>query len=456
MKRYFCRIISLFSLLFVCYNSNAQDNVIDQVIWVVGDESILKSEVETVRRDMLVSGKHFEGDPYCFIPEQLAVQKLYLHQAKIDSIDVPLSSISRDVETDLNSAINFYGSKEKLEEYEGKPLNELREDLRTRRRDGAIMRQTQSKIVGDVRLTPSEIRKYYSSLPQDSLPFIPTTVEVQIMTMQPVTPIKEIDAVKARLRDFTDRVNKGDADFATLALMYSEDVESAKRGGELGFTGRAQLVPEFSSAAFALTDTKKISNIVETEYGFHIIQLIERRGDRINVRHILLKPKASAVETNRIISRMDSIVSDIDNKRYTFEEAVGILSSDKDTRNNKGLMVNKNNYGANAGTSRFEMNELPQEVAKIVNNLAVGELSKPFTMLNEKGKEVVAIAKLKQRVEGHRANVSDDYQALKAIVENNKREDILKKWLETKIKTTYIWIHNDWKNCDFSYSGWVK
>jgi peptidyl-prolyl cis-trans isomerase SurA len=456
MKKTFCLLIALISLLLVCTKSEAQDNTIDQVVWVVGDEAILKSEVEEVRQEMLINGSHFDGDPYCLIPEQIAVQKLFLHQSKIDSIDVPLSSVSRQVEEHLNRAIMFYGSKEKLEEYEGKPINELRNDLRDRLRDGQVVQRTQENIIGKIRLTPAEVRNYYSNLPKDSLPFVPTTVEVQILTMQPATPIAEIDAVKAKLRDFTDRINRDETSFSALALMWSEDPGSANKGGELGFKGKAELLPEFANAAFALTDTKKVSNIVETEFGFHIIQLIERRGDRINVRHILLKPKTPIAEINLITSRMDSIVADIKSNQFSFEDAVSVLSSDKDTRNNKGLMVNKSGNSSNSGTPRFEMKELPPEVAKEVDVMSVGEISKPFVMLNEKDKQVVAVIKLKQRIEGHRANVSDDYQALKAIVETNKRNEILKKWLENKIKNTYVWIHNDWKNCDFNYSGWVK
>jgi peptidyl-prolyl cis-trans isomerase SurA len=456
MKKYFCELIFACSGLLVCSNMQAQDNTIDQVVWVVGDEAILKSEVENVRQEMLINGTRFDGDPYCLIPEQIAVQKLFLHQSKIDSIDVPLSTVSREVEAQLNRAVMYYGSREKLEEYEGKPYNELRNDMRDRMRENEIVRKTQEKIIGDIRLTPSEVRNYYASLPKDSLPFIPTTVEVQIMTMQPITPIKEIDEVKARLRDFTDRINKGETSFSALALMWSEDPESAKKGGELDFMGRAQLVPEFASAAFALTDPNKVSNIVETEYGYHIIQLIERRGDRIKVRHILLKPKVPTVEVNRVTARMDSIMTDVRNNVFSFEDAVAVLSADKDSRNNKGLMVNKTRNSLNSGTPRFEMKELPAEVAKAVDKMSVGEISKPFAMLNDKEKQVVAVVKLKQRTEGHRANVSDDYQTLKSIVEGNKRNETLKKWLENKIKNTYVWIHNDWKNCDFNYSGWLK
>jgi len=454
MKNKIGKVFFLSLLLASICTVNAQDNIIDQVIWVVGDESILKSEIEGVRRDMLINRETFDGDPYCIIPEQLAVQKLFLHQAKIDSIDVSLSSVSREVEQRLNNAVMYYGSREKLEEYEGRSYNDLREDMKERLRDGEIVRQVQSKIVGNIKLTPSEVRKYYSNLSQDSLPFIPTAVEVQILTSTPQIPLSEIDAVKNKLREYTDRVNKGE-DFGVLARLYSEDGSSAK-GGELGFMGRAQLVPEFASAAFSLNDPKKVSNIVETEYGFHIIQLIERRGDRINSRHILLKPKVPTEEMNKATQRMDSLVADIKDKKFSFEDAVAYLSADKDTRNNKGLMVNKSQYSSNYGTARFEMKELPQEIAKVVDDMSVGEISKPFTMKDEKGKEVIAIVKLKQKVEGHRANVSDDFPTLKQIVEANKKEDVLKKWLENKIKSTYVWINSDWKNCDFQYSGWIK
>lgn len=454
MKKISARIFFLTVLLGLTYVSKAQDNIIDQVVWVVGDESILKSEIEGVRRDMLINRETFDGDPYCLIPEQIAVQKLFLHQAKIDSIDVPAASVTREVEQRINNAIMYYGSREKLEEYEGKPINEIRDELKEKMREGEIVRQVQTKIVGDIRLTPSEIRKYYTSLSQDSLPYIPTSVEVQIITMRPQIPLSEIDAVKNQLREFTDRVNKG-GDFGSLARLYSED-GSAQKGGELGFMGRAQLVPEFASAAFALNDPKKVSNIVETEYGYHIIQLIERRGDRINARHILLKPKVPTAEMEKTLNKMDSLVLDIKNNKFSFDDAALYLSADKDTRNNKGLMVNKNPYSNNAGTARFEMKELPQEIAKVIDTMKVGEISKPFKMLDEKGKDVIAIVKLRQRVEGHRANVSDDFQILKQIVESNKKAEIVKKWLEKKINNTYVWINSDWINCDYQYSGWIK
>lgn len=446
--------ILLAILLCLSIVSYAQNNVIDEIIWVVGDEAILKSDVEDMRRDMINQGTPMKGDPYCFIPEQLAVQKLFLDQAKIDSISIPPSSITREVAYRENYFINIAGSKEKLEEYWRMPMTQIRERIREQIQTQYLIDEVKKNLTSKVSLTPSEVRKYYAQLPKDSLPFIPPTVEVQIVTNEPTVPITEVDKVKERLRDFTNRINSGEQSFSTLAIMYSEDGSSAN-GGELGFSGRASWVPEFANMAFSLTDPKKVSNIVETEYGFHILQLIERRGDLINVRHILLKPKVPQEEFDKSISKMDSLARDIRAKKFTFEDATAI-SYDKDTRSNNGLMVNQNRESANMGTPRFIMEDLPAEVGKVVENMKVGDVSAPFRMIQKNGKEVVAIVKLRSRVEGHIANVSDDYQTLKAIVEDKKHEEVLKKWLQAKIKDTYVRIDKDWQNCDFQYSGWVK
>lgn len=444
--------IILFSIGITGY---AQDNVIDQIIWVVGDQAILKSDVEQQRLEMLSRGEQLKGDPYCFIPEQLAMQKLLLDQAKIDSIVAPMNSLLKEVNRQEEWMVKNAGSREKLEEWMGMTISEIRERLRENVRTQYLVEQVQNNIVGKVNLTPSEVRRYYSQLPQDSLPFVPTTVEVQIVTQEPKVPIQEIDAVKNRLREITERVNSGES-FASMAILYSQD-GSAMNGGETGFTGRASWVPEFATVAFSLSDPKKVSNIVETEYGYHIIQLIERRGDLVNVRHVLMKPKVPETEFVKTTLRMDSIVNDIKTNKFTFEDAASILSSDKDTRSNNGLMVNQDFESSNRGTPRFTMEELPPEIARSIANLKVGEISAPFRMImRSNGKEVIATVKLRSRTEGHIANVSDDYQVLKAIVENKKKDEILNKWLDNKIKNTYIRIDEQWQNCDFKYSGWVK
>ena len=318
------------------------------------------------------------------------------------------------------------------------------------------VQQMQRQLIGEIKLTPSEVRKYYNQLSKDSLPNIPTTVEVQVITMEPKIPFEETDAIKARLRQYTEDINSGKYEFSTLARLYSEDPGSSVRGGELGFMSKMDLLPEFANVAFNLNDPKKISQIVQTEYGFHIIQLIEKRGDRTNCRHILLKPKVSDKELNECLTRMDSLYTDLTAKKFTFEEAATFISADKDTRNNKGLMVNSHFESNNHGTPKFEMSELPQEIGKMVYTMQVGEISKPFTMINDKQKDVVAIVKLKSRVEQHKANISDDYQALKAIVEARKREELLNNWIVKKQKSTYVRISEGWRNCDFKFPGWVK
>lgn len=311
----------LFFLISCSWFLKAQDNVIDEIVWVVGDDAILRSDVESQRLYLLNAGERLEGDPYCFIPEQMAIQKLYLNQAKIDSVDVPESQVIQNVEQWINSVIGQIGSKEKVEEYFNKKLSQIKDEKIEMVREQQIVQEMQRKLVGQIKLTPAEVRKYYNQLPQDSLPNIPTTVEVQIVTIEPKIPFEETDAIKARLRQFTEDVNNGKYEFSTLARMYSQDPGSAARGGELGFMTKAMLQPEFANVAFNLKDSKHISQIVQTEYGYHIIQLIEKRGDRLNCRHILLKPEVSETELVAATARMDSIYDNLKEDKFTFEEA---------------------------------------------------------------------------------------------------------------------------------------
>ena len=447
------KFVVLFALLMLTGSvMYGQDHVIDEVVWVVGDEAILKSDVEEARMNAQYEGRKFEGDPYCVIPEELAIQKLYLHQAVLDSIEVSESEVLQRVEMMTNQYIQMIGSKEKMEEYFNKTATQIREAMRENVKNGLTVQKMQQKLIGDIKITPAEVRRYFKDLPQDSVPYIPTQVEVQIITSQPKIPLDEIEDVKRRLREYTDRVNKGEMDFSTLALLYSEDKGSAMRGGEIGFKGRGELVPEYANVAFNLQDPKKVSKIVESEFGFHIIQLIEKRGDRINTRHILLKPKVNEKDLTSARARLDSIADDIRKNKFSFDEAASIISHDKDTRNNHGLMPNPQ-----TNTSKFEMQQLPQEIAKVVDGMNVGEISKAFTMVNEKdGKEVCAIVKLKSRINGHKATITDDYQSLKEIVMDKRREEMLEKWIVEKQKHTYVRINDNWKNCAFKYPGWIK
>ena len=290
------KVYALWVLLLASVSAFGQNNVIDEVVWVVGDEAILKSDVESARLDALYHGIKFDGDPYCVIPEQLAIQKLFLHQAEIDSIMVSEQEVMGGIEQQMNYYIDQTGSKEKMEEYFNKTSSQIREMIRENIRNGMIVDRMQQKIMGDIKIVPADVRRYFKALPQDSIPFIPTQVEVQIITLEPKIPQEEIDRVKKTLRDYAERVEKGEISFGTLARLYSEDPGSARRGGEYGFQSRGEVVPEFANVVFNLTDPKKVSKVFETEYGYHIAQLIEKRGDRVSCRHILMKPKEEEKE----------------------------------------------------------------------------------------------------------------------------------------------------------------
>ena len=428
-------------------------NFIDEVVWVVGDEAILRSDIEMMRMQAVQEGMKWDGDPDCRIPEQLAVQKLFLNQAALDSIEVTESEVMQGVDQQINAWIQMVGSKEKLEEYRKQTITQMRSDLHDEFKNRELIQRMRRKLVEDVKVTPADVKEYFREQPQDSIPMVPTTVEVQIITMQPRVPVEEINRVKDRLRDFTERVQSGRTSFATLARMYSEDTGSAVQGGELGYTGRGMLDPSFAAVAFNLSDPKKISKIVESEYGFHIIQLIDKRGDKINCRHILMKPRVPQASIDSTMVHMKVLTEDLNNKRFAFEDIVSLLSDDKDTKNNRGLMSNNAESGR---TSRFEMKDLPTEVARQVSQLSVDSVSQPFTMVNSRGKTVCAIVKLKTRTPAHRATIQEDFQVLSNVVLNKRKEEKVRQWVQDKIKSTYVRMDDRYKNCDFEYEGWVK
>lgn len=441
-------IISIFCSIFAV----AQDNIIDEVIWVVGEEAILRSEVEEERLRAQYEGQPIAGDPYCVIPEQLAIQKLFLHQAELDSIEVSESTVSSQVDMRMNYYISQIGSKEKMEEYFRKTSTEIREEMMTMVRNQMIIQQMQSKLTEKINPTPAEVRRYYNSLSADSLPMVPAQVEVQILSIEPAVPLEETERIKTRLREFTDRVHSGSADFSMLARLYSEDVESAKRGGELGFVGKGQLVSEFADVAFNLTDPKRVSRIVQTEYGFHIIQLIERKGERINCRHILLKPRVSAEDKVNAIGRLDSIRALVVDSGMPFEEAVARFSEDKNTLMSGGLMTNPQ-----TGASKFEYQDLPPEIARQIYSLKEGDVSVPFVMMDKaKNKEVCVIARLKTKRDAHKANMVDDFQVIRGMLEQKLSAETIDNWIRSKQQEIYVQIDPAWRGCDFQYPGWVK
>lgn len=429
----------------------SQKKLIDEVVASVGDDAILSSDIEYQYGQAMIEGVNFNGDMRCHIFEQLLIQKLMINQAKIDSVEVKDGEVMQQVDARVNYFVQQVGGQDKLEEYFNKPLQQIRRDQMETVRTQMITQRMQQEIGKNIKVTPSDIRKFYSSLSQDSIPFVPTQYEIQQVVVYPEVEQAEIDRVKDRLRDFQRQVAEG-RDFATLAVLYSEDPGSASRGGDLGWYSRSGFVPEFSAVAFNMRDKGKVSKIVETEFGFHIIQLIDRRGDRINCRHILLKPKVSAESRGKATAFLDTVVKYLDGGKLTFEQAAMQFSMDKDTRSNGGVMVNPED-----GTVKFQLGQIPAEIAKAIQGLKPGEVSKPFAMMDEKkGKETMRIVRLVAKHDPHRANVADDYDMLKVMVENSKRKRMLDDWILAKQKELYVVVSPDWRGCDFQYTGWAQ
>ncbi|MBQ2321485.1 MAG: peptidylprolyl isomerase [Bacteroidales bacterium] len=427
----------------------AQTKLIDEVVASVGDDAILASDIEYQYGQALIEGADFNGDIKCHIFEQLLIQKLMLNQAALDSVEVKDSEVMQQVDTRLNYFTQQVGGQDKLEEYFKKPLQQIRRDQTETVRTQLITQRMQQKITQDVKVTPADIRNFYNSISKDSIPLVPAQYELQQILVYPEIEQKEIDRIKTRLRDFQKQVSEG-RDFATLAVLYSEDPGSAARGGDLGWYSKTGFVPEFSAVAFNLKEKGKVSKIVETEFGFHIIQLIDRKGDKVNCRHILLKPKVSTESRKKGIAFMDTVLHYIDQNKLTFEQAAANFSMDKDSRSNGGMMANPED-----GTFKFQLSQIPAEIAKAIQNLQEGQISKPFTMIDErKGKETIRIVRLVKRHQPHKANINDDYDLLKTLVENQKRKQILDDWIRQKQKETYVVITPQWQGCDFQYKGW--
>ena len=465
-------ICSLFFSRAAAQTRDSLASIVDEVVWVVGDEAILKSDIEVTRIQAAMEGMRWQGDPDCAVPEQLAVQKLFLHQAVIDSIDKDITEndIASEIEDRIQYMVDQIGSREKLEEYRKQSLSQIRQSMHDDLRDQMLIQRMKQKLVQDISVTPAEVRRYFKELPEDSIPFVPTVVEVQIITQTPRITPEEINRVKDELREYTDRINRGETSFQTLARLYSEDPGSRRTGGEMDYVGRAILDPAFAAVAFNLTDPTKVSKIVESEFGFHIIQLIDKRGDKVKVRHILRKPVVGDSAVNASLALLDSVATDLRagvpprqlpqqvrsgmTEKFTFEDGVAVFSDDKDTRNNQGLMANRTERGTQ--TSRFEMQQLPPEIARAVDTLQVGEISAPFKMINSRDKTVCVIAKLKNRIPGHKASITEDFQVMKDLVLEKRRAEFLHNWVVSKIKSTYVRLNDQYRDCQFEYEGWIK
>lgn len=448
------RIVKTFGIILISILisgvSFAQDKVVDQIVAIVGSNIVLKSDIEKMYIDQQAQGVTSDGDMKCEILENFLVDKLLIAEAELDTlIEVTPSQVNQQMDAQIQTYLAYFGSEEAVENYFKKPITSIKAEMQEVIRNQLLSSQMQQKIVQDVTATPSEVRNFYRNLPESEIPVIPTQFEYAQITMRPEVSLEEENRVKAELRELKKRIENGSS-FAAMAVLYSEG-PSANNGGEIGYNGRAELDPEYAAAAFNLKEGQ-VSNVVKSEFGYHIIQLIDRQGEKVNTRHILMKPKVSAEAKEQALERLDSLANMIRKKEIPFAEAARLFSTDKTTRNNGGIAINQN-----TGSSKFTLEELGGDVSKILTDLKINEISDPFETVDQESRQTVfKIVKLADKTEGHTANLQNDYQRIADLFLAQKKEKTLKKWIADKQADTYIRIDDTYANCNFEFNNWIK
>lgn len=441
------RFFAVFAIVTICSSTiyAQQQQVIDKIVAVVGNNIIMQSDIEEQYMQYRMQGgiKGSASSIRCEILEDMLFRKLMLNQAELDSITVSDEQIDSEVDRYIRYYLSQFGSQEKLEKYYDKPMKDIKNDLRDMLKEKQLMEEVQRKIVEGVNATPSDVRDFYYNIPKDSIPMVSAQYEIAELVKKPPITLDEKLAVKERLYGLRSRILKGER-FSTMALLYSEDPGSAKKGGELGFKGRGELVPEFEAAAFALKDGE-ISEVVETEYGYHIIQLIERRGDYINVRHILLTVKVSPEALQTAYNELEYIADLIRKDSITFDEAVKV-HSDEDDKTNGGYLINPV-----TGGTLFAAEDLDQQVSVVINRLQVGEVSDPVPMKTKNDKDAYRLLIIKKKTTPHKANLKEDYALIQQWTMQKLRQDAINKWIDAKSSKAYVKISDDYKDCDFNF-----
>lgn len=429
---------------------HAQDQIIDEVIAIVGNDVILKSDIEAQYLQAIAQEQDYQGDMKCRILEEMMLQKLLLNQAILDSIEVSDKEVEQRVDSRLAMLVQQAGDEQTLVDYFGKEIPQIKADLNKLLYEQLMTQKMQGQITDDIKITPGEVRTFYKAIPEKDLPLINSELELAHISIHPQLSSEAIEETKSRLQDFINRVNNG-TKFSTLAVLYSEDPGSAKKGGELGFKTRKDFIPEFSAVAFRLNEPGELSPIVETSYGFHIIQLIEKRGEKANFRHILLTPKVPPTEIERINNLLDSIADEIRKGNLSFEEAAKKYSTDEESKLGGGIIINPT-----SGTGKFQTDEIDQFMYQKIKNLKIGEITEPFENRDANNKAIYEIVRLNSKTEPHLANIKQDYAYLQNLALAEKKNNAMMEWLTKKQSSIYIKVKDDYKNCDFESKGWIK
>ncbi len=445
------KILGAILLNLIVFGSMAQDKVVDQIVAIVGANIILKSDIENMTINQQAQGITTEGDMKCEVLEDFLINKLLVAEAEMDTlITVTPSQVNNQMDQQMQMYLQHFGTESAVEAYFKKPIAAIKAEMQEGIREQSLAQQMRSKIVENVTVTPSEVRYYFRNLDKEQIPTIPTQYEYAQITMQPQIELEEQNRVKAKLREIKKRIENGSS-FEAMAVIYSEDPGSAKDGGRLPYMGRAQLDQEYAAAAFNLKGDK-ISNVVQSAFGYHIIQLIDKQGGKVATRHILMKPKVSVEAREEAYNRLDSLATLIRKNEIGFEQAATMFSYDKNSRNNGGLAINPNTM-----SSKFAVEELDGDISKVVTKMNLNEISQPFETIDPENQQTVyKIVKLTNKIDAHKADLQNDYQVLADLYLTKKKEDVLQKWIAEQQAQTYIRIDNTYANCNFKFDNWIK
>ena len=443
-------------ILFCFYGVfvNAQPYMLDQIVAIVGNKHIKQSDVEYLYRESRIRGYLAPGDMKCSMFEELLIQKLMMNQAEVDSLVVEPSEVERDLERRLDYYYQFVDSPEELERHFKKSIYEIRDDLRKDLHDQILAQKMQQKITEDIKITPSEVRSFFNRMHKDSIPLINGQAEVAQIVMYPPYSEEAISEVRQNLLNLRREIIEGKS-FRTLAVLYSE-CPSSVEGGDLGFKSRGELDPEFVKAAWALKNRNDVSRIVESKFGFHIIQLIERRGDQVRCRHILMTPKPNPEAITTVTNRLDTLVQLIRKEEINWNAAAFRYSQDEKTRFNGGLMINPNERSSLFQSNSFEMTEFEKADYEVIKKLKIGEISEPYESRDEKNRPVYKVIKLINQTDPHRASLKTDYSFLQDLALNEKMFNVIREWVDEKIETSYIYIDDSFKRCGLNNKNWLK
>lgn len=437
-------------LFFTLVQVSAQKKSLDKVAAVVGSSIILQSEIELQYAQYLAQGNPANPDIKCSILQSLLSQKILGQQAIIDSVTVTEDQVDGEIERRLRAMTGRAGGQERLEEFLGRSLIQYKDEIRPDIKEMLVAQKMQAKITENVAVTPLEIKRYFEAIPKDSLPFFNTEVEVAEIFLAPKLNKQEKEVFHDKAEVLRLRIKNGE-DFATLARLYSQDPGSAREGGDLGFMDRTSLVKEFAATAFKLKPGE-LSQVIETEFGFHVLQLIERRGEQVNVRHILIKTEPTPASLERAKSHADSIYQQLIGKKIDFAAAASLHSDNNDTKYNGGMMLNAENVQSR--TTYIPTDKLDPQVFLTVDTMKVGSISKPFLFTGADGKQGYRILSLKSKTGPHRASLEQDYPKIKEVAFEDKNNRTISEWFEKRRKITYIKIDAEYQICP-ELSGWT-